>query len=195
MLAVARLSRDVDGDLLLSDMGQGIPFRPGTFDAAISISAIQWLCNAESSCDEDRPELRLRRFFNGLYVALRRGARAVLQFYPRDRLQREMICGAAIKAGFGAGVLEDDGGTKNAKLYLVCTVGGGDVTGVVQGMEDVDVEDSRRRRNRARGKSNTEEKKGSKRWILGKKEQMERKGKIVKTNSKYTGRKRQRGPI
>src|SRR3569833_1273751 len=48
MLDVA-LQRDVEGDLLLADIGQGVPFRAGTFDAAISISAIQWLCNAESS--------------------------------------------------------------------------------------------------------------------------------------------------
>ena len=33
------------GDLFLADMGQGLSFRPGTFDAAISISAVQWLCN------------------------------------------------------------------------------------------------------------------------------------------------------
>ncbi|KAK6842004.1 hypothetical protein PG987_002864 [Apiospora arundinis] len=48
MLDVA-LQRDVEGDLLLADIGQGVPFRAGSFDAAISISAIQWLCNAESS--------------------------------------------------------------------------------------------------------------------------------------------------
>lgn len=33
-------------------------------------------------------------------------------------------------------------------------------------------------------------KKGSKAWIVKKKEQMERKGRIVKSTSKYTGRKR-----
>ena len=35
-----------------------------------------------------------------------------------------------------------------------------------------------------------EERKGGKAWILRKKEQMERKGKVVKASSKYTGRKR-----
>ena len=48
MLAVA-LERDVEGDLLLADVGQGLGFRAGTFDAAISISAVQWLCNAVSN--------------------------------------------------------------------------------------------------------------------------------------------------
>lgn len=29
------------GDLVRSDMGQGLPFRPATFDGVISVSAIQ----------------------------------------------------------------------------------------------------------------------------------------------------------
>lgn len=47
MLGVA-LEREVEGDLCLQDLGQGLPVRPGTFDGAISISAVQWLCNAVS---------------------------------------------------------------------------------------------------------------------------------------------------
>lgn len=188
MLDVA-LQRDVEGDLLLADIGQGVPFRAGSFDAAISISAIQWLCNAESS--DVSPQGRLARFFNGLYASLRRGGRAVCQFYPKNEQQRSMISGAAIKAGFGAGILEDDSGTKNGKLYLVLTEGGGDlqgdITGVVNGMDDVDVVDARRKSKEVRRK---EDKKGSKGWILRKKEQMERKGKVVKASSKYTGRRR-----
>jgi 18S rRNA (guanine1575-N7)-methyltransferase len=189
MLDVA-LQRDVEGDLLLADIGQGVPFRAGAFDAAISISAIQWLCNAESS--ETSPAGRLSRFFNGLYASLKRGGRAVCQFYPKNDVQRNMISAAAVKAGFGAGILEDDPGTKNVKLYLVLTVGGssangaGDITGVVQGMEGVDVMDSRKSLKSGKG----EIKKGSKQWIIKKKEQMERKGKIVRATSKYTGRKR-----
>jgi 18S rRNA (guanine1575-N7)-methyltransferase len=191
MLDVA-LQRDVEGDLMLADIGQGVPFRAGSFDAAISISAIQWLCNAESS--EVSSAGRLSRFFNGLYASLKRGGRAVCQFYPKNEQQRTMISGAAIKAGFGAGILEDDPGTKNSKLYLVLTVGGsadegtgGDITGVVKGMEGVDVLDARKKH---REKGRRDIKKGSKAWILSKKEQMERKGKVVKNSSKYTGRKR-----
>ena len=30
--------------------GHGLPVRPGTVDGAISISAVQWLCNAVSCC-------------------------------------------------------------------------------------------------------------------------------------------------
>ncbi|KAJ4153798.1 hypothetical protein LMH87_010270 [Akanthomyces muscarius] len=192
MLDVA-LQRDVEGDLVLADIGQGVPFRAGAFDAAISISAIQWLCSAETS--DTSPAGRLARFFNGLYAALRRGGRAVCQFYPKNETQRNMITQAAVRAGFGAGLLEDDPGTKNVKLYLVLTVGtagggegGGDITGVVAGMDNVDVEDARRKF--AAVNKRGEMKKGSKAWIVKKKEQMERKGKIVKATSRYTGRKR-----
>ncbi|KAH9860552.1 hypothetical protein J1614_011883 [Plenodomus biglobosus] len=188
MLGVA-LEKEVEGDLLLADAGQGVPFRPGTFDAAISISAVQWLCNAETS--EESPAGRLSRFFNQLYASLKRGGRAVCQFYPKNDDQKKMVSQAAIKAGFGAGLLEDDMGTKNAKTYLVLTVGGGaldgDITGVVRGMDGVDVMDARRK---AKGMKRGEEKKGSKAWILKKKDQMEKQGKVVKASSKYTGRKR-----
>ncbi|KAF4589682.1 18S rRNA (Guanine(1575)-N(7))-methyltransferase [Ophiocordyceps camponoti-floridani] len=194
MLDVA-LQRDVEGDLLLADMGQGVPFRAGTFDAAISISALQWLCSAESS--DTSPAGRLARFFDGLYASLRRGGRAVCQFYPKNNAQRELVSRAAVKAGFGAGFLEDDPGTKNVKLYLVLTAGSApadddaqtgpsDITNVVAGMDDVDIVDAR-----AKAKAgNARVRKGSKAWIVKKKEQMERKGKIVKATSKYTGRKR-----
>jgi 18S rRNA (guanine1575-N7)-methyltransferase len=191
MLDIA-LQRDVEGDLLLADIGQGVPFRPGSLDAAISISAIQWLCNAESS--DVSPQGRLSRFFNGLYASLKRGGMAVCQFYPKNEAQRTMVSGAAISAGFGAGILEDDPGTKNSKLYLVLTAGSGgthgDITGVVRGMDDVEVVDGRRRTKESKRKV---ERKGSKPWILKKKAQMERKGKVVKASSKYTGRRR--GPI
>ncbi len=102
-----------------------------------------------------------------------------------------MISQAAIRAGFGAGILEDDGGTKNAKLYLVLTVGGGDITGAVQGMDNVNVEDNRRAARELNGKMKRgQQVKGSKGWIMKKKDQMKNKGKIVKADSKYTGRRR-----
>lgn len=67
MLNVAN-EREVEGDLLLADMGQGCPFRPGTFDGAISISALQWLCNADKA--SHKPVQRLYKFFSTLYACL-----------------------------------------------------------------------------------------------------------------------------
>ncbi|KAL1889930.1 18S rRNA (guanine1575-N7)-methyltransferase [Ceratocystis pirilliformis] len=191
MLDIA-LQRDVEGDLILADIGQGVPFRAGSFDAAISISAIQWLCAAESS--DTSPEGRLTRFFNTLYASIRRGGRAVCQFYPKNDVQRSMITQAAVRAGFGAGILEDDPGTKNVKLYLVLTVGsaatqdvGGDITGIVKDMDGVQVLDPRKV---GANKKLAGAKKGSKAWIVKRKERLERKGRVVKATTKYTGRTR-----
>jgi 18S rRNA (guanine1575-N7)-methyltransferase len=182
MLAVA-LENEVEGDMLLADAGQGLAFRPGSFDAAISISAVQWLCNAESAIES--AEGRLRRFFESLYGCLKRGGRAVCQFYPRDERQRKMVADAAIKAGFGAGLLEDGGGTKQVKVYLVLTVGeAGDITNVVSGMEGVEVDDTRKKGKRKGEKLSRKEE------IFKTKERALRKGKVVKASSKYTGRKR-----
>lgn len=67
MLDIA-IEREVEGDVILSDMGQGCPFRAGTFDGCISISALQWLCNADKT--SHRPVQRLYTFFSTLYACL-----------------------------------------------------------------------------------------------------------------------------
>ena len=65
--AVAQ-EREVEGDLFLQDMGEGLGFRAGTFDGAISVSALQWLCNADRKTQH--PPRRLYRFFSSLYASL-----------------------------------------------------------------------------------------------------------------------------
>jgi 18S rRNA (guanine1575-N7)-methyltransferase len=40
MLNVAADQGDTEGDLIRADMGHGFGFRPGTFDGAVSISAL-----------------------------------------------------------------------------------------------------------------------------------------------------------
>jgi len=47
MLDVASTREEVEGDLIHSDMGHGFGYRSGTFDGAVSVSALQWLCSAE----------------------------------------------------------------------------------------------------------------------------------------------------
>ena len=71
------LDREAEGDMCQQDLGQGLPLRAGSFDGAISISAVQWLCNADSAGAD--PRRRMRRFFESLYASLTRGGRAVLQ--------------------------------------------------------------------------------------------------------------------
>merc|ERR1711937_1109936 len=77
------------GDLIHHDMGTGLPFRPATFDACISISALQWLCYSNSAVQV--PKIRIVRFFSSLYSILKKSARAVLQFYPETAEQAVLI--------------------------------------------------------------------------------------------------------
>jgi 18S rRNA (guanine1575-N7)-methyltransferase len=99
-------------------MGQGLPFRPGTFDGIISISALQWLCYAETS--EQDPKLRLNRFFSSLYGIMKRDAKAVLQFYPENPEQAYMIAQAASKVGFAGGIVIDFPNSSKAKKFYLC---------------------------------------------------------------------------
>lgn len=112
MLRVAKF-REVEGDLLEGDMGHGLPFRQGCFDGAISISAIQWLCYSDRHAYD--PRKRLVVFFQSLYKCLRRGARAALQFYPKDADQLQLITASAMRAGFGGGVVIDFPNSSKAK--------------------------------------------------------------------------------
>ena len=120
MLAVA-LDREVEGDLFLQDIGQGFGFRAGAFDGAISVSVLQWLCNADASSHS--PPQRLERFFNTLFASLARGARAVFQFYPESDDQVLFLMKYATRAGFGGGLVVDYPNSKKAKkCYLVLQV-------------------------------------------------------------------------
>ncbi|XP_015077039.1 18S rRNA (guanine-N(7))-methyltransferase RID2 isoform X1 [Solanum pennellii] len=203
MLDVA-LEREVEGDLMLGDMGQGLGLRSGILDGAISISAVQWLCNADKSCHE--PRIRLKAFFSSLYRCLGRGARAVLQIYPENLAQRELILGFAMRAGFSGGIVVDyPHSSKRRKEYLVLTCGPPSLStttpeGKGEDGESCSDEDSSedeenhtvcisdRRRPRKKQKVN---KKGKGRdWVLRKKEQMRKKGNAVPADSKYTARKR-----
>jgi len=121
MLGVA-VQRQVQGDLVCADLGQGLFFRPATFDAAISISALQWLCNADKK--DDIPQKRLYKFFRSLYSTLIRGARAVFQLYAENPAQMTMISNAAMRAGFSGGLVIDyPNSTKAKKMYLCLFAG------------------------------------------------------------------------
>jgi 18S rRNA (guanine1575-N7)-methyltransferase len=118
MLDVANERETTNGDLIHYDIGLGLPFRPGTFDGVISISAIQWLCYSESS-DQD-PRLRLNRFFSSLYAVLKRHAKAILQFYPENPEQAVLIMQCASRVGFAGGLVVDYPNSSKAKKYYLC---------------------------------------------------------------------------
>ncbi|KAK7196813.1 methyltransferase-like protein [Novymonas esmeraldas] len=104
-------------EVLQSDIGAGLPFRPGTFDGCISISVLQWLCH--STKKGEVPQRRLMALFQSLYNALRRGAKAIFQFYPSDSGQVHMITRAAMKCGFNGGVVVDFPHSARAKKYYL----------------------------------------------------------------------------
>ncbi|KAK4564900.1 hypothetical protein RGQ29_006807 [Quercus rubra] len=203
MLDIA-LEREVEGDLLLGDMGQGLGLRPGVIDGAISISAVQWLCNADKSCHV--PKLRLKAFFGSLYRCLARGGRAVLQVYPENIQQRELILRSAMHVGFSGGVVVDyPHSSKKRKEYLVLTCGPPSVSTSVPTGKGEDGESSSddessgdeenqtvciSDRHRPKKKQKITKKGRGRDWVLKKKEQRRRRGDDVPPDTKYTARKR-----
>ncbi|CAJ0568333.1 unnamed protein product, partial [Mesorhabditis spiculigera] len=194
MLMLCREDEDFDGDVIHKDMGTGLPFRPGAFDGCISISALQWLCHANSS--DQKPAKRLSRFFQSLYGCLGRGTRAVFQFYPEDDRQTEMIMSLAQKAGFDGGLVVDfPHSSKAKKVYLVLMTGGMQaMPKALTGDEEVDQVNRQQvdvvgRREFVVHRKKKRAAKGSKAWIQKKVETAKKHGNNF-TDSKFSGRKR-----
>jgi 18S rRNA (guanine1575-N7)-methyltransferase len=195
MLEVAAERESEYGDLIHTDIGQGLPFKPATFDGAISISAIQWLCYSNSS-DQD-PRLRLNRFFSTLYIILKKDAKAVLQFYPESSEQALLIAQSAAKVGFAGGLVIDYPNSTKAKKYFLCLSFERSYR-VPKALEhdehgvQVIQSATKRPKNHSRGKDARPSVK-SKDWVIQKKERQRKQGKSIKSDSKYTGRKRAGG--
>jgi len=200
MLGVAK-EREVEGDLFLQDVGEGLGFRPGTFDGAISVSVLQWLCNADRR--ENNPRQRLSCFFTALYSCLAHGARAIFQFYPENDAQLDLIMTAAIRVGFTGGLVIDYPNSNKAKKFYLCLFAGRSGNEVqelpkglgeeVTGNEANEVVFGKRswasRNDRNKNKNRTPVK--DKLWVLRKKERDRVKGKTsIPADSKYTARKR-----
>ena len=195
MLSVA-IESEVEGDVLLSDMGHGVPVRPGVFDCAISISALQWLCNADKKCNN--PRSRLRTFFASLYNSLCKSGKAVFQFFPNSQDQVEMITESALRAGFTGGLVVDFPHSAKAKRYfLVIFCSGGQQLPAAEGV-DLQSEQGTvvmgSKRQSAHG-SRHQRKEGNalhktRRWVLHKKDSQRKKGINVRADTKYTGRHR-----
>lgn len=184
-------------------MGSGLPFRPATFDACISISALQWLCY--SNATGQIPKRRLLRFFSNLYIVLRRGGRAVLQFYPETAEQAILISECAAKVGFAGGIVVDyPNSAKAKKHYLVLSFdrsykapqGLTGAEGALQSKGGVTVNATHSKFVDKYGNKKAPKKKKNKftgktkEWIVHKKDVQRKKGKETKSDSKYTGRKR-----
>ncbi|CAI0427812.1 unnamed protein product [Linum tenue] len=161
MLDIA-VEREVEGDLMLHDMGQGLPFRPGTIDGAISISAVQ-------------RELILK-------AAMQAGfAGGVVVDYPHSTKSRKeflvLTCGPPsvntavpkAKGEEGESCSEDESDDDDDEEH-----------------QTVSISD----RHRPKKRQKTGKKGKGRQWILKKKEQMRGKGHNVPPDTRYTGRKR-----
>ncbi|NWH79440.1 BUD23 methyltransferase, partial [Piaya cayana] len=185
MLDVA-VEREVEGDLLLADVGHGIPFRAGMFDGCISLVQgwtgagvthlwhTQWFCSEVSGDAGGSP---LNHFCTCLFSQL------------------ELITAQAMRAGFTGGMVVDYPNSAKAKKFFLCLfVGTSGTLPKGLGTECADGEEAqqakftneRTRFRNAKGKSV----KKSRDWILEKKERRRRQGKEVRADTKYTGRKR-----
>lgn len=216
MLSIGLDEGNCAGNALLGDIGQGLPFTDEVFDGVISVSAIQWLCNADTS--NAQPRKRLLRFFRELYRVLAPGCRAALQFYPASEQQADLIVSQAMRAGFTGGVVVDfPNSTKAKKHFLVITAGAPSIhtynraaSASTSASADAHTNSSEKmqidvgtREPLSRGKQHSKKQlqkdkkqvKGGKQWVLKKKERHKRVGKEVKADSKYSGRKRKRKPI
>jgi 18S rRNA (guanine1575-N7)-methyltransferase len=175
-------------DLFHHDMGEGTCVRPGTFDGCISISALQWLCHSNKSCEN--PKSRLNRLFSTLFGSLSRGARAVFQFYPETSSQVDLILGCAMKAGFTGGLVVDFPNSTKAKKYYLCLMTGPSAQlpqALDEQSKDHQVSIDKRSRKRQR---DSKRRVHDKSWIMGKKNLARKRGEDVKSDSKYTARKR-----
>lgn len=204
-------------DLLVHDMGQGVCFRPGTFDGCISISALQWLFHSNRSYEN--PKRRLTRLFVTLHSALTRSARAIFQFFPSNADQIDLVLACASKAGFSGGMVVDFPNSTKAKKYYLCLMTGG--TGVSAPMPKGLTEESAQEMEYEVSDDDDEEESGDaaqsmrstqktvkigprqrqklakiqkatkdRAWVLRKKELYRKRGKDVKADTKYTARKR-----
>ena len=197
-LSEAMLKEAVDrdfnqgGDFAVADMGCAMAFRDGVFDGAISISALQWLLNSDGG-EKYEPYKRLKILFTSLRRVLKRGARAVFQFYPESAEQVEMITSCAMRCGFGGGIVVDfPHSTRAKKTYLVIHTGfQGHIQQQVAASETAQDRVSTVNRARRSGKRTSEKViTKSRRWIIEKKDRQRRQGRDVKEDSKYSGRKR-----
>nr|KAF6488844.1 BUD23 rRNA methyltransferase and ribosome maturation factor [Molossus molossus] len=156
------------------------------------ISAVQWLCNANKK--SDIPAKRLYCFFSSLYSVLVRGARAVLQLYPENSEQLELITTQAIKAGFTGGVVVDYPNSAKAKKFYLCLFSGPS-SFLPKGLNEIKDEEEARESTFTNkripykiARSGVVRK--TREWVLEKKERHRRQGKEVRPDTQYTGRKR-----
>jgi 18S rRNA (guanine1575-N7)-methyltransferase len=103
-------------NLINSDMCYP-PFQPQSFDAIISISALQWVYR---SIKNPKMEHRLRNLAKSFYQILKPKSKSVIQFYPKSyKLMQKVGEIFASEGNFeGEFIIDNPDNPKKRKIYL-----------------------------------------------------------------------------
>ncbi|CAL1538150.1 unnamed protein product [Lymnaea stagnalis] len=99
-------------DVVRWDLRYGLPFKPNSFDMAISISFLQWLFHGKA-------EQQLNKFFSSLRNVLLPGGRAIIQFYPSSASQVDNAIQVAMKYFQGVLIGDYPHLDRGRKLFMV----------------------------------------------------------------------------
>ncbi|MES1920873.1 Williams Beuren syndrome chromosome region 22 protein, variant 2 [Bonamia ostreae] len=192
MLDICR-ERHLNPEISLADMGHGLPFRENFFDGCISVSALQWICNASTS--KQNPLHRIRTLFDSLYRCMKPGAWAVFQFYPENKKQLDLLTRFPAKSGFSGGLVVDFPESKKAKKFYLCLKAGEFMkTSLSENVKGQNSRDGLEHRSLSQfaefTKRKTRKQKRIKSNLIAKKDRLRRKGIKLSKDSKYSGRKR-----
>lgn len=94
------------------------PFKPDTFDAIISISALQWIYR---DINNEQMKNMLINLSKSFFQILKPKARAIIQFYPKSKkiLEKIGVIIAENTAFYGNFIIDNPNNQKKRKIYLL----------------------------------------------------------------------------
>jgi len=95
-----------------------LPFKPNTFDAIISISALQWIYRGFRN---KKMQSKLENLANDINTVLKPKAKAIFQFYPKNNLIMKEIGKILIKNTNlrGTFIIDNPNNQKKRKIFLL----------------------------------------------------------------------------
>jgi len=95
-----------------------LPFKPNTFDAIISISALQWIYRGFRN---KKMQNKLENLANDINTVLKPKAKAIFQFYPKNNLIMKEIGKILIKNTNlrGTFIIDNPNNKKKRKIFLL----------------------------------------------------------------------------
>jgi 18S rRNA (guanine1575-N7)-methyltransferase len=95
-----------------------MPFKPNSFDAIISISALQWICR---DIHNDLMRKRLIKLVKSLEIVVKPKSKAIFQFYPKNNLILEEITRIITDYSNLSGnfIIDNPDNAKKRKIFLL----------------------------------------------------------------------------